>query len=201
MEKTRTSTLLQRKSFREIKLQDNFTFQDISTSLYLIDLCPMTNGITLNLNYLEKSYLSLFYSNINVLIISLLLNYTAFNSSENVRVCFYWIFQLNKVHGIHPGKWGGNFTGPWGTLNFHLVGGFKVLHIFWMEVDGGKEQSLWNLFACYKLNWTFYWKDFFRVLLLKYKISAVWLVEARCIFLIFLYARVQLSMGCETQEK
>ena len=139
MEKARTSTLLQRKSFREIKLQDNFTFQDISTSLYLIDLCPMANGQKIYQREVDISWkVELPWKVLSVvvlfkhyiLIISLLLNCTAINSSENVRVCFYWIFQLNKVHGIHPGKWGGNFTGPWGTLNFHLVGGLKFCTFF-----------------------------------------------------------------------
>ena len=37
-------------------------------------------------------------------------------------------------------------------------------------------------------------------LLLKCKISATWLVETACIFLIFLIATLQISMDCETQE-
>ena len=40
----------------------------------------------------------------------------------------------------------------------------------------------------------------YRILSLKYKISAIWLVETVCIFLIFLIATVQISMECETQE-
>ena len=35
---------------------------------------------------------------------------------------------------------------------------------------------------------------------LKCKISAIWLVETACIFLIFLIATVQISMECESQE-
>ena len=35
---------------------------------------------------------------------------------------------------------------------------------------------------------------------LKYKISAIWLVETASMFLIFLIATVQISMECETQE-
>ena len=35
---------------------------------------------------------------------------------------------------------------------------------------------------------------------LKCKISAIWLVETACIFLIFLIATVQISMDCEMQE-
>ena len=38
------------------------------------------------------------------------------------------------------------------------------------------------------------------VLSLKCKISAIWLGETVCIFLIFLIATVQVSMECETQE-
>ena len=38
------------------------------------------------------------------------------------------------------------------------------------------------------------------VLSLKCKISAVWLVETACIFLIFLIPTVQISMECKTQE-
>ena len=37
-------------------------------------------------------------------------------------------------------------------------------------------------------------------LLLKCKISAIWLVETACIFPIFLIATTQISMECETQE-
>ena len=32
------------------------------------------------------------------------------------------------------------------------------------------------------------------------KISAIWLVEAACIYLIFLITTMQISMECETQE-
>ena len=39
-----------------------------------------------------------------------------------------------------------------------------------------------------------------RLLLLKRKISAIWLVEKTCMFLIFLIAQVEMSMECETQE-
>ena len=39
-----------------------------------------------------------------------------------------------------------------------------------------------------------------KYLSLKCKISAVWLVETACIFLIFLIATVQISIECETQE-
>ena len=35
---------------------------------------------------------------------------------------------------------------------------------------------------------------------LKCKISAIWLVETTCIFLILLFANEQISMECETQE-
>ena len=38
------------------------------------------------------------------------------------------------------------------------------------------------------------------LLSLKCKITAIWLVETACIFLIFLIATVQISMECETQE-
>ena len=37
-------------------------------------------------------------------------------------------------------------------------------------------------------------------LTLKWKISAIWLVETVCIFLIVLIASVEISMECETQE-
>ena len=37
-------------------------------------------------------------------------------------------------------------------------------------------------------------------LLLKCKISAIWLVETACIFPMFLIATAQISMKCETQE-
>ena len=38
------------------------------------------------------------------------------------------------------------------------------------------------------------------LLSLNCKISAIWLVETACIFLIFLIATVQISVECETQE-
>ena len=41
---------------------------------------------------------------------------------------------------------------------------------------------------------------YYSLLSLKCKISAIWLVETACIFLIFLIATVHISMECETQE-
>ena len=43
-------------------------------------------------------------------------------------------------------------------------------------------------------------RSFYNNLSLKCKISAIWLVEKECIFLIFLIATVQISMKCEKQE-
>ena len=51
-----------------------------------------------------------------------------------------------------------------------------------------------NLCAIYDIH------DQLIYLSLKCKISAIWLVEAAWIFLIFLFATMQISMGCETKE-
>ena len=43
-------------------------------------------------------------------------------------------------------------------------------------------------------------RSYYTKLLLKCEVSAIWLVEKECIFLIFLIATVQISVECETQE-
>ena len=54
----------------------------------------------------------------------------------------------------------------------------------------------------YMLRWSYktIWIHFNLILMLKCKISAIWLVETAHIFLIFLIATVHISMECETQE-
>ena len=67
-----------------------------------------------------------------------------------------------------------------------------------MYKDNLKPLSYFLVEPLYNL-WVIKEKDYY-YLSLKCKISAVWLVETACIFLIFLIATVQMSMKCETQE-
>ena len=62
-----------------------------------------------------------------------------------------------------------------------------IANLFHEALDDWNNSKIWEIKLLLALS-------------LKCKISAIWLVETACIFLIFLIVKVQMLMECEMQE-
>ena len=140
---------------------------------------------------------------------------------DHNKYCVEEGFQLGRVKLDRDGDWGSEAPGV-GRCSINIRAEISLVQekqfIFWKQfcsisLSGISNTSIFKV--CNILHWVnfllmktlsnifrsyYFWGRWYFNLLLQCKISAIWLVETACIFLIFLITTVQISMECETQK-